>query len=76
MPNKLKMKMKKLLILTKKILNLHLLYFHLRPVSLCSEITRVMSKHWKGFKKPCFEIIPRAQIVINMKIVMEHLRNS
>ena len=68
--------LEKPLILTKKIFNLNFLSFHLRPVSLCSELTRVMSKYRKGFRKPCFEMITRAQIVFNMKIVMEHLRKS
>ena len=41
---------------------------------LCSEITRVISNTGKA-RKSRFEVILRAQILTNMKIVMEHLRN-
>ena len=39
-----------------------------------SEITGVMPKHQKALKKPYFEMFSGVQLV-NMKIVMEPLRN-
>ena len=47
------------------------LLFHLSPVPIVLERCLNIGK---GFEKPCFEIFIKGQ-VLNMKIVMEPLRN-
>lgn len=59
----------------KEIIYILLLYLCLFPVSCYSKGTWVISKQWKGFKNFVFGMITKAQAV-NMKIIMEHLRNS
>ena len=39
---------------------------------IARKVLLVVSKRWKSFKKSCFEIFMRAEVV-NMKIVMKRL---